>query len=104
MHHQGSDSRSAWAVTSAVSLASMVPSGAPISLRVGACIVTRKELTSCGLPFQFVIPAGSRGRIKAIADDFFTIDIPAAIHHCDQGCIMFDFPDLASMEALTHAS
>ncbi len=77
-----------------------LPSGAQISLPVGVRLVTRLELTSGGSPFQHVIPAGSRGRVHTITSDFFTVDMPTAVHCCGDGCVMFDFPDLPALEAL----
>jgi len=98
--YTGTQSRGAWAVPLGIELGKLVPSGEQISLAVGVRLVTRTELTSCGSPFQHVIPAGTRGRVHTIKGDFFTVDMPAAVYCCGNGCVMFDFPDLPAMEAL----
>jgi hypothetical protein len=89
-----------WAVPLAASLGKMVPSGKAIALEVGVAIITREEITSCGMPFQFVIPAGSRGRIRSRQQDGFSVDLPAAVHFCGNGCVLFDNMDAAAMESL----
>jgi hypothetical protein len=100
---QGTHARGAWASFLGCELAKLAPSGADVTLVVGARLVSRVEVTSCGVPFQHTVPAGSRGKIKHIADDYFTIDFPCAVHDCGVGCLMFDFPDLPCFAALVEA-
>jgi hypothetical protein len=98
---QGTHARGTWAVALGAELARMVPSDAAVRLVVGARLISLVEVTSCDELFQFVLPAGTRGRIREIAADFFTIDVPSAVNVCGNGCIVFDFPDLQSFAALT---
>jgi hypothetical protein len=100
MVDMGTHSRGAWAGLLGAELGKLAPSGEQALLAVGARLVLRNEATSCGMPFQHVLPAGTRGRVHTITSEYFTVDMPTAVYQCGDGCVMFDFSDLPAFEGL----